>query len=68
MPTATSIVRSLLLFLIAGVCQIGGGWLMWKSIKDGGPAWWGLLGGLVLILYGIIPTLQTSHFGCIYAV
>lgn len=41
---------------------------MWKSIKDGHPAWWGVLGGLVLILYGIIPTLQASHFGRIYAV
>ena len=38
------------------------------AIKDGRPAWWGVLGGLVLILYGIIPTLQASHFGRIYAV
>lgn len=30
--------------------------------------WWGLAGAVVLILYGIIPTLQASHFGRIYAV
>jgi small multidrug resistance family-3 protein len=61
-------LRSLSLFLIAGVCEIGGGWLVWKWIRDGRPAWWGLLGGGVLILYGIIPTLQAAHFGRVYAV
>lgn len=63
-----SIVRSVGLFLIAGVCEIGGGWLVWKWLRDGRPTWWGLLGGLVLVLYGIIPTLQASHFGRVYAV
>ena len=62
------VLRSLGLFLIAGVCEIGGGWLVWKWLRDAKPSWWGLLGGLILILYGIIPTLQTSHFGRIYAV
>lgn len=27
----------------------------------------GLLGGLILILYGIIPTLQPANFGRVYA-
>lgn len=61
-------LRSLSLFLIAGVCEIGGGWLVWKWFRDGRPAWWGLLGGGFLILYGIIPTLQAAHFGRVYAV
>jgi small multidrug resistance family-3 protein len=68
MHTPGSVVRSLILFLIAGLCEIGGGWLVWKSLRDGRPAWWGLAGAIVLILYGIIPTLQASHFGRIYAV
>src|SRR5271168_4266563 len=62
------VLRSLGLFLIAGVCEIGGGWLVWKWLRGGRPSWWGLLGALVLILYGIIPTLQTAHFGRVYAV
>lgn len=62
------VFRSLSLFIMAGVCEIGGGWLMWKWLRDGRPGWWGLSGGLVLILYGIIPTLQASHFGRVYAV
>lgn len=68
MPTTGLVVRSFLLFVVAGVCEIGGGWLVWKSIKGGRPAWWGVLGGLALVLYGVIPTLQTSHFGRVYAV
>lgn len=62
-----AVVRSVILFVAAGVAEIGGGWLVWKWLRDGRPSWWGLAGALVLILYGIIPTLQTSHFGRVYA-
>ena len=61
------LLRSLLLFVLAGLCEIGGGWLVWKWLRDDRPTYWGLLGGLVLLLYGVIPTLQTSHFGRVYA-
>ena len=27
----------------------------------------GLLGGLILFVYGVIPTLQPAHFGRVYA-
>lgn len=63
-----SVLRSVSLFVIAGVCEIGGGWLVWQWLREGRPSWWGGIGGLVLILYGIIPTLQTAHFGRVYAV
>lgn len=63
-----SIVSSIILFLVAGVCEIAGGWLVWKSVRDGKPVWWGIIGGAALILYGFIPTLQQSHFGRVYAV
>jgi small multidrug resistance family-3 protein len=67
MSDVLPVVRSLALFVAAGLCEIGGGWLMWKWLRDGRPGWWGLVGGLVLIGYGIIPTLQASHFGRVYA-
>jgi small multidrug resistance family-3 protein len=66
MPLDT-VVRSVFLFFFAGLCEIGGGWLVWQWIRAGQGALWGLAGGLVLILYGIIPTLQPSHFGRVYA-
>ena len=63
----TRILSSILLFFLAGLCEIGGGYLVWQAIR-GGKGWaWGLLGGAVLILYGIIPTFQHAHFGRVYA-
>jgi len=67
MPTATQLVRSLSLFVLAGLCEIGGCWLMWKWLRASRPGWWGLAGAVILVLYGVIPTLQTSHFGRVYA-
>jgi small multidrug resistance family-3 protein len=67
MSDIASYLRSVLLFFVAGVCEIGGGWLMWQWLRNGRPGWWGLLGAVVLMLYGIIPTLQASHFGRVYA-
>ena len=67
MMTWFKTTNSILLFVIAGLCEIGGGWLMWKWLRDSKPTWWGLLGALVLVIYGVLPTLQTSHFGRVYA-
>jgi len=61
------VAGSILLFLLAGLCEIGGGWLVWQWLKEGKGVSWGLWGGLILILYGIIPTFQPSHFGRVYA-
>ena len=68
MESGLFIIRSVSLFVLAGLCEIGGGWLMWKALRNGRPAWWGVLGGLALVLYGVIPTLQPSHFGRVFAV
>jgi small multidrug resistance family-3 protein len=62
------ILQSLFLFVVAGVCEIGGGWLIWKWLRDGWPTWRGVLGGIIIILYGIIPTFQDAHFSRVYAV
>ena len=39
-----AVLRSLSLFVVAGVCEIGGGWLMWKWLREDKPGWWGLAG------------------------
>ena len=61
------ILRSAALFLVAGLLEIGGGYLVWLWLRDGKAVVVGALGGLVLFLYGIIPTLQPAHFGRVYA-
>lgn len=62
------IVRSVLLFFLAGLCEIGGGYLMWQWWRKGAALPLGLLGGLLLVVYGILPAFQPStHFGRVYA-
>ena len=66
---STAVARSLMLFALAGLCEIGGGYLVWLWLRDGRSIWIGALGGLVLFLYGVLPTLQPSDvtFGRVYA-
>ena len=62
------ILKSILLFLGAGVCEIGGGYLVWQWLREHKPLQIGLLGAVVLVLYGIVPCFQpTNNFGRIYA-
>jgi small multidrug resistance family-3 protein len=61
------ILYSLFFFFIAGLCEIGGGYLVWLWLREDYSWIAGALGGLVLFLYGIIPTFQSSNFGRVYA-
>ena len=61
------IVHSVVLFALAGLAEIGGGYLMWLWWRDARPWLLGLLGALILVAYGIIPTYQAAHFGRVYA-
>ena len=64
---AKKIAITLLFFFIAGLCEIGGGYLVWLWLRDSMSWMLGALGGLVLFLYGVVPTFQPSHFHRIYA-
>ena len=61
------ILRTILVFILAGICEIGGGYLVWLSVKEGKSVWYGISGGIILVLYGIIATLQTANFAKVYA-
>jgi small multidrug resistance family-3 protein len=61
------ILYSLLFFSIAGLCEIGGGYLVWLWLREDMSWVLGAIGGFVLFLYGIVPTLQPSYFHRIYA-
>jgi small multidrug resistance family-3 protein len=63
-----ALLRAAVLFFLAGLAEIGGGYLVWIWLRDGKPLGYGLLGGLILVAYGVIPTLQAfPHFGRVYA-
>ena len=61
------IAQSVTLFLIAGLFEIGGGYLVWQWWRDQRDWSIGLLGAAMLVLYGIVPTYQPAHFGRVYA-
>jgi small multidrug resistance family-3 protein len=60
-------IRSLGLFVLAGLCEIAGGYLMWRWWRESAPLAIGVLGAMILIAYGIVPTYQSAHFGRVYA-
>lgn len=60
-------LKSIILFILAGLCEISGGYLIWLWIRDGKGWEFAVIGAFVLVLYGIIPTLQPSNFGRVYA-
>lgn len=61
--------RTILLYVLAGLAEIGGGWLVWQWLRNGKGLLIGVLGGTVLFIYGVIPTFQSeSTFGRVYAV
>ncbi len=56
------------LFVLAGLCEIGGGYLVWGWVREGRPLAWALIGAGVLVAYGVVAALQPiSEFGRVYA-
>ncbi len=63
-----SIVRTIALFIVAAIAEIGGAWLIWQGAREHrGVAWIGA-GIAALAAYGFVATLQEdSNFGRILA-
>ncbi len=61
------IAKSLLYFVLAGLCEIGGGYLIWLWLRESRSAWLAVVGAIVLVIYGVVPTLQPANFGRVYA-
>ena len=63
----TFVLSSFGLFVVAALLEIGGGYLVWLWLRQRKKLVYGLIGGIILFVYGIIPTLQPSNFGRVYA-
>lgn len=61
------IITTLGIFFFAALLEIGGGYLVWKWLREHRGKIFGLIGGLVLFLYGVVPTFQPAEFGRVYA-
>ena len=62
------IARSLVLFVVAALAEIGGAWLVWQGVREHRGWIWVGAGVLALGAYGFVATLQPdAHFGRILA-
>lgn len=61
------VAKSLSYFVLAGLCEIGGGYLVWLWLREGRSIGFACFGAILLVLYGVIPTFQPAHFGRVYA-
>ena len=63
-----TITRSVLLFLVAALAEIGGAWLVWQGVREHRGWLWAGAGVIALGLYGFVATFQPDpHFGRILA-
>ena len=63
-----TVVRSLLLFVLAALAEIGGCWLIWQGRREHRGLWWVAAGVIALGAYGFVATLQPdASFGRILA-
>ena len=63
-----TIARSLILFVLAAIAEIGGAWLIWQGVREHRGLLWIGAGVIALGLYGFVATLQPdAHFGRILA-
>jgi small multidrug resistance family-3 protein len=61
-------VRSILLFVLAAVAEIGGAWLVWQGVREHRGWIWIGAGVVALGVYGFVATLQPdANFGRILA-
>jgi small multidrug resistance family-3 protein len=61
-------LRSMLLFGLSALAEIGGCYLVWLAVREGRPWWLAGLGVVVLGIYGFVATLQPdASFGRILA-
>ncbi|MEP7330499.1 MAG: YnfA family protein [Terracoccus sp.] len=63
-----TVARSIVLFVLAAVAEIGGAWLVWQGVRE--HRGWAFIGAgvIALGLYGFVATLQPdANFGRILA-
>jgi small multidrug resistance family-3 protein len=61
-------LRSIALFLLAALLEIGGAWLVWQGLREHRGWAWVASGAVALALYGAVATLQPDPaFGRVLA-
>ena len=61
---------ALFIFLLCGLLEIGGGWLIWQFIREQQPWYFAFSGSVLLVCYGFAATTQffMEDFARVYAI
>lgn len=63
-----TVTKSIILFIVAALFEIGGAWLVWQAVREHRGWLWAGLGVVALGAYGFVATVQPdAHFGRILA-
>ncbi len=63
-----TVLKSIALFVVAAVAEIGGAWLVWQGVRERRGPIFIIAGAVCLATYGLFATLQpSSHFGRVLA-
>jgi small multidrug resistance family-3 protein len=63
-----TVIRSLALFALAALAEIGGAWLVWQGVREHRGIGWIGAGIAALGAYGFVATFQPdTHFGRVLA-
>lgn len=63
-----TIAKSVLLFALAALAEIGGAWLIWQAVREDRAWWFAGLGVMALGAYGFIAAFQPdANFGRVLA-
>lgn len=60
-------LKSIAIFLLAGLCEIGGGYLIWMWLRKDYGIGYAIVGAIALVGYGVVATWQTENFARVYA-
>ena len=59
-----TILRIVILFVIAAIAEIGGAWLIWQAVRENRGWWLALIGIVALGAYGFVAAFQPdANFG-----
>ncbi len=60
-------LKSITLFVLAALLEIGGAWLVWQGVREHRGWLWVGAGVIALGAYGFVAAFQPDHFGRVLA-
>jgi small multidrug resistance family-3 protein len=62
------VAKSVMLFVLAALLEIGGAWLVWQGVREDRGWWWMGFGVIALGAYGFVAAFQPdAQFGRVLA-